>query len=68
MEKQQDLNESLDNLGNYQTNKDQTLGSVIARAAFLIAKGAHLIDQRPATTAGAESEQSQQAQSEKKQP
>jgi hypothetical protein len=36
------VNESLDNLGNFQTNKDQTLGSVIARAAFLISQGAHL--------------------------
>ncbi|HEY9775918.1 MAG TPA: hypothetical protein V6C81_19300 [Planktothrix sp.] len=36
------VNESLDSLGNFRTNKDQTLGSVIARAAFLISQGAHL--------------------------
>lgn len=35
------VNDSLDNLGNFQTNKDQTVGEVIAKAAFLIAQGAH---------------------------
>lgn len=60
MEKQTDLNESLDNLGNYQTNKDQTLGSVIAKAAFLISQGAHLVRETPATTAGATTEQAEE--------
>lgn len=38
-----DLNEGLDNLGNFDTNKDQTLGRVIAEVAALIAQGAHLV-------------------------
>jgi hypothetical protein len=64
MEKQQDLNDSLDNLGNYQTNKDQTLGSVIAKAAFLISQGAHLVRETPATTAGTTAEQPDETPSE----